>query len=75
MIISMHTCTYVYDCEWVREGGVVMMISGWGYGEKKSDDAVQGGVGIRGWGGAVEEQGEGVRNDAVDGRLREKRKS
>ena len=39
----------MYDSEWVRVGGVVMMISGWGYGEK-SDDAVQGGVGVRGWG-------------------------
>ena len=38
----------------------------WG---EKSDDAVQGGVGVRGWGGGVEEQGEGrkgVRNNAVD---------
>ena len=33
--------------------------NGWGYGEKRSDDAVEGGVGIRGWGGAVEEQVEG----------------
>ena len=49
----------MYKCEWVREGGVVIMISGWGYGEKESDDAVQGGVGVRWWGGAVEEQGEG----------------
>ena len=49
----------MYECEWVRKGGVLMMISGWGYGEKESDDAVQGGVGVRGWGGAVEEQGEG----------------
>ena len=32
--------------------------NGWGYGEKRSDDAVEGGVGVRGWGGAVEEQGE-----------------
>ena len=30
-----------------------------GYGKKRSDDAVEGGVGVRGWGGAVEEQGEG----------------
>ena len=69
----------MYECEWVRKGGVLMMISGWGYGEKKLDDAVQGGVGVRGWGGGVEEQGEGVRegvrNDAVDGRLRGKRRS
>ena len=35
--------------------------SGWGYGEKRSDDAVKGGVGVRGWGGAVEKQGEGGR--------------
>ena len=35
--------------------------NGWGYGEKRSDDAVEGGVGVRGWGGAVEEQGEGGR--------------
>ena len=35
-----------------------------GYGETRSDDAVEGGVGVRGWGGAVEEQGEGVRGRA-----------
>ena len=34
--------------------------NGWGYGEKRSDDAVEGGVGVRG-GGAVEEQGKGGR--------------
>ena len=37
---------------------------------KKSDDAVQVGVGVRGWGGGVEEQDKGVRkgvrNNAVD---------
>ena len=35
--------------------------NGWGYGEKRSDDAVEGGVGVRGSGDAVEEQGEGGR--------------
>ena len=35
--------------------------NGWGYREKRSDDAVEGGVGVRGCGGAVEEQGEGGR--------------
>ena len=35
-------------------------LCGWGYG-KKSYDAVEGGVGVRGWGGAVEGQGEGGR--------------
>ena len=47
---------------------------GWGY-EEESDVAVEGGVVFRGCGGAVEEQGEGreVENDAVEGRLREKR--
>ena len=33
-------------------------LCGWGYG-KKSDEAVEGGVGVRGWGGAVEEQDDG----------------
>ena len=43
-------------------------LCGWGYGKKKSDDDVEGGVGVGGWGGAVEEQGEGgegVENDTV----------
>ena len=51
MKINIYTCAYVYECEWVRKGCVVMMISGWGYGDKKADDAMQGGVGVRGWGG------------------------
>ena len=38
---------------------IIINDNGWGYGEKRSDDAVEGGVGVRGWGGAVEEQGEG----------------
>ena len=43
-------CVYVNKCK----------LGGWGYGEKRSDDAVEGGVGVRDWGGAaVEEQGEG----------------
>ena len=42
-------CVYVSECK----------LGGWGYGEKRSDDAVEGGVVVRGWGGAVEEQGEG----------------
>ena len=45
------SCVYVNECK----------LGGWGYGEKRSDDAVEGGVGVRGWGGAVEEQGEGGR--------------
>ena len=53
------------------------MISGWGYGEKELDDAVQGGVGSGGgvvlWRNRV--RGEEVRNNAVDGRLRGKRRS
>ena len=47
----------------------------WG---EKSDDIVQVGVGVRVYGGGVEEQGEGgngVRNNAVYGRLRGKRRS
>ena len=48
----MHAhAVYVRECKF----------GGWGYGEKRSDDAVEGGVGVRGWGGAVEEQGEGGR--------------
>ena len=44
-------CVYVSECK----------LGGWGYEEKRSDDAVEGGVGVKGWGGAVEEQGEGGR--------------
>ena len=54
MIIIMRACAccvYVSECK----------LGGWGYGEKRSDDAVEGGVGVKGWGGAVEEQGEGRR--------------
>ena len=56
----------------VRARAMIINDIGWGYREKRSDDAVEGGVGVRGWGGAVEEQdegGEGVENDAVERRL------
>ena len=42
-----------------RARAMVINDNRWGYGEKRSDDAVEGGVGVRGWGGAVEKQGEG----------------
>ena len=36
-------------------------LGGWGSGEKKSDEVVEGGVWVRGWGSAVKEQSEGGR--------------
>ena len=57
MIIIMRACAccvYVSECK----------LGGWGYGEERSDE---GGVGMVLWRNRV--RGEGVENDAVEGRL------